>query len=151
MRFVIQVVSQADVKINGNVKGSIKEGLMVLVGVGQKDTEEIADKMVSKLLGLRIFPDDKGKTNLSLADIGGGLLLVSQFTLYADCKKGNRPSFIKAGAPDEANRLYEYIIHKCREQVEKVETGEFGADMKVSLVNEGPFTIILDSEEMIGK
>jgi len=151
MRFVIQVVSQADVKIDGKVKGSIEEGLMVLVGVGQKDTEEIADKMVSKLLGLRIFPDDKGKTNLSLADIGGGLLLVSQFTLYADCKKGNRPSFIKAGAPDEANRLYEYIIHKCREQVEKVETGEFGADMKVSLVNEGPFTIILDSEEIIGK
>ena len=151
MRFVVQVVSQADVKIDGKVKGSIEEGLMVLVGVGQKDTEEIADKMVSKLLGLRIFPDDKGKTNLSLADIGGGLLLVSQFTLYADCKKGNRPSFIKAGAPDEANRLYEYIIHKCREQVEKVETGEFGADMKVSLVNEGPFTIILDSEEMIGK
>lgn len=151
MRFVIQVVSQADVKIDGNIKGSIQQGFMVLVGIGQKDTEEIADKMVSKLLGLRIFPDDNGKTNLSLADVGGSLLLVSQFTLYADCRKGNRPSFINAGAPDEANRLYEYIIHKCREQVKKVETGEFGADMKVSLVNEGPFTIILDSDEIFTK
>ncbi len=148
MRFVIQVVSQADVKIDGKVKGSIQQGFMVLIGVGQGDTEKIADKMVSKLLGLRIFPDDNGKTNLSLSDVSGGLLLVSQFTLYADCRKGNRPSFIKAGDPDEANRLYEYIIHKCREQVEQVETGEFGADMKVSLVNEGPFTIILDSDEL---
>ncbi len=148
MRFIIQVVSQADVKIDGKVKGSIQQGFMVLVGVGQGDNEQIADKMVSKLLGLRIFPDDNGKTNLSLSDVNGALLLVSQFTLYADCRKGNRPSFIKAGDPDEANRLYEYIVDKCRKQVEKVETGEFGADMKVSLVNEGPFTIILDSDEL---
>ena len=149
MRFIIQVVSQADVKIDGRVKGSIQQGFMVLVGVGQGDNEQIADKMVNKLLGLRIFPDDNGKTNLSLSDVNGALLLVSQFTLYADCRKGNRPSFIKAGDPDEANRLYEYIVDKCREQVEKVETGEFGADMKVSLVNEGPFTIILDSDELM--
>ncbi len=148
MRFIIQVVSQADVKIDGKVKGSIQQGFMVLVGVGQGDNEQIADRMVSKLLGLRIFPDDKGKTNLSLSDVNGALLLVSQFTLYADCRKGNRPSFIKAGDPEEAKRLYEYIVYKCREQVKKVETGEFGADMKVSLVNEGPFTIILDSDEL---
>lgn len=149
MRFVIQVVSRADVKIDNKITGSIDKGFMVLVGVGQGDNEQIADKMVGKLLGLRIFPDENGKTNLSLADVGGGLLMVSQFTLYADCRKGNRPSFIRAGAPDEANRLYEYIVAKCREQVGRVETGEFGADMQVSLVNEGPFTIILDSDEIM--
>ena len=149
MRFVIQVVSTADVKIEGNIKGSIGRGFMVLVGVGQEDNEAVADKMVSKLLGLRIFPDENGKTNLSLADVKGELLMVSQFTLYADCKKGNRPSFIRAGSPDEANRLYEYIVSKCRERVDRVETGEFGANMQVSLVNEGPFTIILDSDEIM--
>ena len=149
MRFVIQVVSEANVKIDGDIKGSIGRGFMVLIGVGQDDNEQIADKMVSKLLGLRIFPDENGKTNLSLENVGGELLLISQFTLYADCRKGNRPSFIKAGAPDEANRLYEYIVAKCREKVPRVDTGEFGADMKVSLVNEGPFTIILDSDELI--
>ena len=151
MRFVIQVVSKAEVKIEGRVKGSIGRGFLVLVGAGQGDTDEIADKMVKKLLGLRIFPDENGKTNLSLADVGGELLIVSQFTLYADCRKGNRPSFIRAGEPDEANRLYEYVVDKCREQVDTVETGEFGADMQVSLVNEGPFTIILDSDELTGK
>ena len=149
MRFVIQVVSEANVKIDGDIKGSIGRGFMVLIGVGQDDNEQIADKMVSKLLGLRIFPDESGKTNLSLENVGGELLLISQFTLYADCRKGNRPSFIRAGAPDEANRLYEYIVAKCREKVPRVDTGEFGADMKVSLVNEGPFTIILDSDELI--
>ncbi len=149
MRFVIQVVSSADVKIEGRVAGSIDKGFMVLVGVGQDDNEQIADKMVSKLLGLRIFPDENGKTNLSLSDVGGSLLVVSQFTLYADCRKGNRPSFIRAGAPDEANRLYKYIVSKCRESVDRVETGEFGADMQVSLVNEGPFTVILDSDEIL--
>lgn len=149
MRFVIQVVSSADVKIEGRVAGSIDKGFMVLVGVGQDDNEQIADKMVSKLLGLRIFPDENGKTNLSLSDVGGSLLMVSQFTLYADCRKGNRPSFIRAGAPDEANRLYEYIVSKCRDSVDRVETGEFGADMQVSLVNEGPFTVILDSDEIL--
>ena len=146
MRFVIQVVSEASVKIEGKVRGSIGKGFMVLIGVGKGDDEEIADKMVSKLLGLRIFPDENGKTNLSLSDVDGELLLISQFTLYADCRKGNRPSFINAGAPDEAERLYEYIVSKCREQIPKADTGEFGAEMQVSLVNEGPFTIILDSE-----
>ncbi len=146
MRFVIQVVSEASVKIEGQVRGSIGKGFMVLIGVGQGDDEKIADKMVSKLLGLRIFPDENGKTNLSLSDVDGELLLISQFTLYADCRKGNRPSFINAGAPDEAERLYEYIVSKCRKQIPKVDTGEFGAEMQVSLVNEGPFTIILDSD-----
>lgn len=150
MRFVIQVVSEASVKIEGQVRGSIDKGFMVLIGVGQGDDEKIADKMISKLLGLRIFPDENGKTNLSLSDVNGELLLISQFTLYADCRKGNRPSFVKAGAPDEAERLYGYIVSKCREQVPKVDTGEFGAEMQVSLVNEGPFTIILDSDVIMG-
>lgn len=149
MRFVIQVVSQADVKIDGKVKGSIGKGFLVLTGVGQGDDEGIADKMVNKLLGLRIFPDENDKTNLSLSDVGRELLVISQFTLYADCRKGNRPSFVKAGEPEEAKRLYEYVVEKCRERVPKVETGEFGAKMRVSLVNEGPFTIILDSDEII--
>lgn len=150
MRFVIQVVSEANVSIDSMIKGSIGKGFVVLVGVGQNDNEQIADRMVNKLLGLRIFPDDNGKTNLSLKDVNGELLVISQFTLYADCRKGNRPSFIKAGAPEEANRLYEYVISRCRESVEKVDTGIFGADMRVSLVNEGPFTIILDSDEIMG-
>lgn len=151
MRFVIQVVSKAEVKIDGNIKGSIGRGYLILMGVGQDDNEQIADRMVSKLLGLRIFPDENGKTNLALADVKGDILMVSQFTLYADCRKGNRPSFTKAGLPDKAYRLYEYVVAKCREQVDKVETGEFGADMQVSLVNEGPFTIILDSDEIMSR
>ena len=151
MRFVIQVVSGADVRIEGSIRGRISRGLLVLVGVGQGDDEEIADKMVSKLLGLRIFPDDEGKTNLSLGDVNGELLMVSQFTLYADCRKGNRPSFVKAGSPDEAKRLYDHVVSRCREKVATVETGEFGENMQVSLINEGPFTIILDSEEIMGK
>ena len=146
MRFVIQVVSHADVVIEGQVHGQIGRGFMVLIGVGQEDNEAIADKMVQKMLGLRIFPDENGKTNLSLKDVGGELRLVSQFTLDADCKKGTRPSFTTAGAPDDAKCLYEYVVDRCRESVEKVDTGEFGADMKVSLTNEGPFTIILDSD-----
>lgn len=148
MRFVIQVVSSSNVKIGGEIKGSIGKGFMVLVGVGQEDNENIADKMVNKLLGLRIFPDENGKTNLSLADVNGELLMISQFTLYADCRRGNRPSFVRAGAPEEAKRLYEYIVSKCRESVPRVDMGEFGADMQVSLVNEGPFTIILDSDDL---
>ena len=148
MRFVVQVVSEANVKIDGKIKGSIGKGFMVLIGAGKEDNDAIADKMVNKLLGLRIFPDENDKTTLSLADVNGELLMISQFTLYADCKKGNRPSFIRAGAPDEANRLYEYIVDKCRQKVPKVDTGEFGAQMQVSLVNEGPFTIILDSDEL---
>lgn len=148
MRFVIQVVDHAKVDIDDQTVGEIDRGFMVLIGVGQNDTKETADKMIKKMLGLRIFPDENGKTNLSLAQVGGGLLLVSQFTLYADCRHGNRPSFIYAGAPDIADELYEYIISKCREQVPQVETGRFGADMKVSLVNNGPFTIILDSDDL---
>lgn len=148
MKFVIQRVSEASVKVDGEVIGQIGKGFMVLIGVGQEDTKEIADKMVKKLVGLRIFEDENGKTNLSLADVGGEMLLISQFTLYANCKKGYRPSFIESGAPDMASDMYEYIIAKCKESVPVVERGIFGADMKVSLVNEGPFTIVLDSEKL---
>ena len=121
---------------------------MVLIGISDSDTKEIADKMIKKLIGLRIFEDSEGKTNLSLKDVNGSLLLISQFTLYADCRKGNRPSFIKAGNPELANNLYEYIIAKCKEEIPDVQTGIFGADMKISLVNDGPFTILLDSEDL---
>ena len=148
MRFVIQRVQHAEVKVNGETTGSIGKGFLVLMGVAETDTREIADKMIKKLLGLRIFEDAEGKTNLDLDAVDGELLLVSQFTLYADCKKGNRPSFIKAGNPDMANELYEYIIAKCRQEIPKVEKGIFGADMKVSLLNDGPFTILLDSDEI---
>lgn len=148
MRFVIQRVSEASVKVDGNVIGKINKGFMVLIGVSDSDTKEVADKMVKKMIGLRIFEDENGKTNLALKDVGGELLLISQFTLYADCRKGNRPSFINAGKPDMANEMYEYIISKCKEEIEVVEKGEFGADMKVSLLNDGPFTIYLDSEEL---
>lgn len=148
MRFVVQRVTHASVTVDGNVIGKIGQGFMVLIGVSDEDTKETADKMVKKLLGLRIFEDENGKTNLDIHTVGGSLLLISQFTLYADCKRGNRPSFIKAGKPDMANEMYEYIIAKCREQVEIVETGEFGADMKVELLNDGPFTILLDSDQL---
>ena len=148
MRFVVQRVTHASVTVDGNVIGKIGQGFMVLIGVSDEDTKETADKMVKKLLGLRIFEDENGKTNLDMHTVGGSLLLISQFTLYADCKHGNRPSFIKAGKPDMANEMYEYIIAKCREQVEIVETGEFGADMKVELLNDGPFTILLDSDQL---
>ncbi|MCI9271432.1 MAG: D-tyrosyl-tRNA(Tyr) deacylase [Dorea sp.] len=146
MRFVIQRVANANVKINGETVGAIGKGFMVLIGVSDTDTTEIADKMVKKMIGLRIFEDEQGKTNLSLDTVGGGLLLISQFTLYADCKKGNRPSFIRAGKPEMAQEMYEYIIARCKESVAVVERGSFGADMKVSLTNDGPFTILLDSD-----
>ncbi|MBQ8247436.1 MAG: D-tyrosyl-tRNA(Tyr) deacylase [Lachnospiraceae bacterium] len=149
MKFVIQRVEEAKVEVEGKITGKIGRGFLVFIGVSNEDTKEIADKLVKKLLGLRIFADEEGKTNLALEDVGGELLLVSQFTLYADCKKGNRPSFIRAGAPDFANDMYEYIISKCRESGIKTETGIFGADMKVSLINDGPFTILYDSDEMI--
>lgn len=149
MKFVIQRVKEAKVVVGGKTTGEIGKGFLVFIGVSNEDTKEIADKLVKKLLGLRIFADAEGKTNLALEDVNGELLLVSQFTLYADCKKGNRPSFIRAGAPDFANEMYEYIIAKCKESGVKTETGIFGADMKVSLVNDGPFTIIYDSEEMV--
>lgn len=149
MRFVIQRVSEASVAVGNQVIGQISKGFLVLIGVSQSDDKGIADKMVKKLIGLRIFEDENGKTNLDLKNVSGSLLLISQFTLYADCQKGNRPSFIKAGAPDMANELYEYIVEQCKLQIPIVETGEFGADMKVSLLNDGPFTIILDSEELL--
>lgn len=148
MRFVIQRVTEASVTIDGEISGKIGKGYLVLIGVADTDTKEIADKMIRKMIGLRILEDEQGKTNLSLADVDGGLLLVSQFTLYANCKRGNRPSFIEAGKPDMANEMYEYIIEKCRESVDEVQTGEFGADMKVQLLNDGPFTILLDSDQL---
>ena len=148
MRFVIQRVTESEVRVDNEVIGKIGKGFMVLVGVSDSDTKEIADKMIRKMLALRIFEDEQGKTNLSLDTVEGELLLISQFTLYANCKKGNRPRFIEAGAPDMAEAMYEYIIEKCKEQVEVVERGRFGADMKVSLVNDGPFTLILDSDTL---
>ena len=148
MRFVIQRVLESEVKVDGESLGKIGKGFMVLIGVSNDDTKEVADKMVKKMLGLRIFEDEQGKTNLSLDAVGGELLLISKFTLYANCKRGNRPSFIEAGAPDMASEMYEYIIEKCKEQVEVVERGRSGADMKVSLINDGPFTIVLDSETL---
>lgn len=148
MKFLIQRVNKASVTVDNNATGMINKGLLVFIGVSDKDTKDIADKMISKLLNLRIFEDENGKTNLSINDVSGELLLVSQFTLYANCKKGNRPSFIDAGKPDMANEMYEYIIEQCKNKIEVVQTGIFGADMKVELVNDGPFTIILDSEEI---
>lgn len=145
MKFVIQRVRQASVAVGQQTVGSIKQGLLVLIGVGQEDTFEDADKYLKKLLGLRIFEDENGKTNLSLKDVNGELLLVSQFTLYANCKKGNRPSFTEAGNPDSAEKLYKYLIEKAKQQVEIVQTGIFGAEMQVSLINDGPFTIILEN------
>ena len=144
MKFVIQRVQHASVTVDNEVIGKIGKGFLVLIGVSEEDNTEIADKMIKKLIGMRIFEDENGKTNLSLADVNGELLLVSQFTLYANCRKGNRPSFIEAGAPDEANKLYEYIISEASKQVPVVEHGIFGADMKVSLENDGPFTVIFD-------
>ena len=149
MKFVIQRVKEANVAVNGETIGAIDKGFLVLVGINNTDDEVIADKMVKKLIGLRIFEDENGKTNLALNDVNGSLLVISQFTLYADCRKGNRPSFTDAGAPDMANRLYEYILSKCSEQVANVQKGEFGADMKVSLINDGPFTIVLDSDVIV--
>lgn len=148
MKFVIQRVKHAEVVADNNIIGKINQGFLVLIGISQSDTREIADKMVKKLIGLRIFQDDQGKTNLDIQAVNGELLLISQFTLYADCRKGNRPSFINAGNPQQANALYEYIIEACRRILPCVQTGSFGAEMEVSLLNDGPFTVILDSEEI---
>lgn len=148
MKFVIQRVSQASVAIDNSLYAGIEKGFLVLIGICNEDTKETADKMVKKLIGLRIFQDSEGKTNLSLKDVDGQLLLISQFTLYADCKKGNRPSFVKAGSADHASQLYDYIIDACKKEIPVVGTGIFGADMKVSLVNDGPFTIVLDSAQL---
>ncbi|WP_308686246.1 D-aminoacyl-tRNA deacylase [Stomatobaculum longum] len=153
MRFVLQCVSQASCTVEGRVTGAIERGYLILVGIADSDTEETADRMLKKVAGLRIFPDENGKTNLSLAEIGGSILLISQFTLYADCRKGNRPSFVKAGKPEHAERLYRYLLERCRREGigKTVEEGVFGADMKIALVNEGPFTLVLDSEELLRK
>ena len=149
MRFIIQRVTNASVEIEGKIEGKINKGFLVFIGICENDNKEIADKLVKKMCGLRIFEDENGKTNLSLNDVGGELLLISQFTLYADCKKGNRPSFVKAASPDLASPLYDYIIEESKKYVDVVEKGIFGADMKVSLLNDGPFTVILDSDEII--
>ncbi len=148
MKLLIQRVTEAKVDIDGSTVGKIGKGYLVLTGIGNEDNKETADKMILKLLNLRIFEDENGKTNLDLAAVNGELLIISQFTLYADCRHGNRPSFINAGKPDHAKELYEYIITECSKSVKRVEHGEFGADMKVSLVNDGPFTIMLDSEDI---
>lgn len=144
MKFVIQRINSASVEVDGSIVGKIGKGFLVFIGVSNTDTKEIADKYLKKMIGLRIFKDDNEKTNLSLSDVNGELLLISQFTLYANCKKGNRPSFTEAGSPDLANSLYEYLISEAKKLVPVVETGVFGANMKVSLENDGPFTIILD-------
>lgn len=147
MRFVIQRVNNASVKVDDEAIGSIGKGLLIFFGASDADTEEMLPKFVDKILKLRIFADENDKTNLSIKDVNGELLIISQFTLYADCRKGNRPSFIHAGAPDKAEYLYEKFIALCKEQIDKVDTGKFGADMKVSLENDGPFTIVMDSAD----
>jgi len=150
MKFLVQRVKEAAVSVDAKTIGHINKGFLVLIGVCESDTKELADKMIKKLLGLRIFEDENGKTNLDIKTVDGELLLVSQFTLYADCRKGNRPSFINAGNPELANELYRYIIEKCKAEISVVEEGSFGADMQVSLINDGPFTIMLDSSELQG-
>lgn len=148
MRFVIQRVAEASVSVEDKEIGRIQKGFLVFVGINQSDTIEIADKMVKKLVGLRIFADENGKTNLDLHAVDGQLLIISQFTLYADCRKGNRPSFTRAGEPQKAQALYEHIMEQCRKEISVVQGGCFGADMKISLLNDGPFTVIFDSDEM---
>ena len=144
MKFLIQRVKSANVKVNGNKKGDIQKGLLVLVGIGHEDNEETADYLVKKLVNLRIFEDENNKMNKSLKDVNGELLIVSQFTLYADCNSGNRPSFSNAAKPEPAIQLYNYVINKCKEQIDKVEQGKFGAEMQVELINDGPVTIMLE-------
>lgn len=151
MKFVLQRVKEANVKVDGEVIGQIGHGLLVFVGVSDSDDRQTADKMIDKMTKLRVFDDAEGKTNLSAADVNGEFLIISQFTLYADCRKGNRPSFTSAGKPDMANELYEYVISEVTKKGFKTEHGSFGADMKVSLLNDGPFTILLDSDEIVKK
>ena len=148
MRAVLTKVKHASVTIDGEVKGKIGKGFLILLGVAPDDTEEKCRKMADKLCSLRIFDDENDKINLSLKDVDGSLLLVSQFTLYANCIKGNRPSFVRAGKPEMASRMYDYIVARCKEQIPDTGCGIFGADMKISLLNDGPFTILLDSEEI---
>lgn len=148
MKVVVQKVSESSVTIDGQIHGQIQKGFMVLVGFCENDTPEIVKKMVDKMIGLRIFEDENGKMNLSLQDVNGSILSISQFTLYADCKKGRRPSFIDAAKPDLAIPLYDFFNQRIRESGVHLETGVFGADMKVALINDGPVTIILDSQEI---
>lgn len=149
MKAVIQRVTHASVKVDGETVGSCRQGFLILLGVMAGDDEKEADKLVNKTVNLRIFEDENGKMNLSSLDIGGEMLVVSQFTLCADCTHGRRPSFTPSAPPDEANRLYEYFVHRLKENgISHVETGVFGADMKVELLNDGPVTIILDSSEL---
>lgn len=148
MKIVIQRVTEAKVEVENTVEGKIGKGLLLFLGVSGDDTKEIADKMIEKVSKLRIFEDENGKTNLDINQVDGEVLVISQFTLYADCKKGNRPSFINAGAPDMAENLYEYVLERCEELFKRTQKGVFGADMKVSLINDGPFTIVLDSKEI---
>lgn len=150
MRALIQRVTEASVTIGGVKTSEIEQGFLILLGVCQGDSEKEVDYLVDKCVGMRIFTDENDKMNLSINDIGGALLVVSQFTLYADCRKGKRPSFINAEKPQRANELYEYFVSKCKEKCENVQTGEFGADMKISLINDGPVTIMLDTEELLG-
>jgi D-tyrosyl-tRNA(Tyr) deacylase len=147
MRAVVQRVSRAKVAVDGETAGEIGTGILVLLGVGLNDTERDASYLVEKIVNLRIFADEEGKMNRSVVDIGGGLLVVSQFTLYADARKGRRPSYVGAAAPDEANRLYEFFVSEARTHLAKIETGRFQAMMDVELVNDGPVTIILDSSQ----
>ena len=149
MKFVLQRVLNAKVDIDGKTVGEIGKGYLLLVGVSNEDNKQIADKMIEKVAKLRIFEDGEGKTNLNIDQVDGEILVVSQFTLYADCKKGNRPSFINAGSPALAEELYEYILFRCKELFKRTEHGVFGADMQVSLLNDGPFTIVLDSNEIL--
>lgn len=149
MKVVVQRVLEASVSVDNNLIGEIQKGLLLFVGINNNDTITIVDKMITKIVNLRIFSDENDKINLSLHDVTGSLLIISQFTLYADCKKGNRPSFINAGSPDYAKNLYDYMIQRCKEHGILVANGEFGADMKISLINDGPFTIVLDSEDII--
>lgn len=147
MKLLVQRVSSAQVDVDSKTVGKINNGFLVLIGVTHTDTREIADYLVKKLCNLRVFKDENSKMNLSIKDVAGELLIVSQFTLYADCQHGNRPSFVNSAKPDMANELYEYFVEKCRKEVKNVETGIFGADMKVSLLNDGPVTIMLEKED----
>ena len=149
MKMVIQRVTSAYVSIDGEVCGEINKGYVMLLGIGDGDNGQIAEKMVEKLYKLRIFEDENGKTNLSADDVNAEILVISQFTLYANCRKGNRPSFTDAASPDAAEQLYEYVISLCKERFSRTESGRFGADMKVSLTNDGPFTVVLDSRDII--
>ena len=144
MKIVLQRVTHASVTVDGKITGQIEKGYLLLLGVGKDDTENDCERLADKIINLRIFSDENDKINLSLKDVGGSLLIVPQFTLYADCRKGNRPNFMQAGSPDEANRLFEYFTEYCRNKCQHVETGIFGADMKVELLNDGPFTVILE-------